>query len=151
MMISEASLGMDERVSSLFQPDSLLPTQYFDTFRRKSSLEPEKRLMLAVLEDGVACFQKHVMARDGKEKALFRDVEHWILGKNDDWLFSFENICDSLGFNPWYIRQGLMNCKSKLQARPKAQICRVTSRRAKKGRFFTAYKRRNRRVRAVVR
>jgi hypothetical protein len=151
MMISEASLGADERDSSLFQPDSLLTTQYFDTFRRKSFLEPEKRLMLAVLEDAVACFRKHVMARDAKGKALFRDVEQWILGKSDDWLFSFENICDSLGFNPWYIRQGLMNCKSKLQARPKAQVYRLTLRRAKKGHFFSARKRRHRRVRAFVR
>jgi hypothetical protein len=151
MMISEASLGVDERASSLFQPDSLLPTQYFDTFRRKSVLEPEKRLMLAVLEDAVACFQKHVMVRDAKGEALFRDVEQWILGKSDDWLFSFENICESLGFNAWYIRQGLISGKSKLEARPKAQVYRLTPRRAKKGDFFSARKRGNRRARAVVR
>ena len=42
---------MEERVTSLFQPDTLLPEQYLDTFRRKLHLEPEKKLMLAILED----------------------------------------------------------------------------------------------------
>ena len=56
-MTYETGLSVEEKVSSLFQPDTLLPAQYFETFRRKSHLEPEKRLMLAVLEDAVACFQ----------------------------------------------------------------------------------------------
>jgi hypothetical protein len=31
-------LNMEERVTSLFQPDTLLPDQYLDTFRRKLHL-----------------------------------------------------------------------------------------------------------------
>lgn len=43
------SLTMDERIGSLFQSDSLLVAQYFETLRRKTLFEPEKRLMLALL------------------------------------------------------------------------------------------------------
>ena len=106
-MSYENGLSMEERVSSLFQPDTLLPDQYLDTFRRKLHLEPEKKLMLAVLEDAIACFQKYVSARDGKGKILFQDAEDWILEENCDWLFSFANVCETLGFDPAYLRRGL--------------------------------------------
>ena len=51
-----ASAG--ELVETLFQPDTLLPAQYHDGFKRQS-LEPERELVLAVLEDAVVCFQKY--------------------------------------------------------------------------------------------
>ncbi len=64
--------------------------------------------MLAVLEDAVTCFQKCFTARDRIGTSLFREVEEWILlqGKSD-WLFSFDNICETLGLDPGYIREGL--------------------------------------------
>ena len=92
----ENGLSMEERVTSLFQPDTLLPEQYLETFRRKLHLEPEKKLMLAILEDAVACFQKYLLARDGKGKTLFRETEEWVLEDRGDWLFSFANVCDLL-------------------------------------------------------
>ena len=110
-MSYETGLSMEERVTSLFQPDTLLPEQYLDTFRRKLHLEPEKKLMLAILEDAVACFQKYIFARDGKGKALFRETEEWVLEQQGDWLFSFANVCETLGFEPDYIRQGLVKWK----------------------------------------
>ena len=77
-MTYDTGLSMEERVTSLFQPDTLLPEQYLDTFRRKLYLEPEKKLMLAILEDAIACFQKYAFARDSKGKALFTEAEEWI-------------------------------------------------------------------------
>ena len=78
--------------------------------------------MLAVLGDAVACFQKYSSPRDAREKALFRDAEGWFLEENIKWLFSFENICDALGFDPEYIRQGMRCWKEmKLTHGPKAQ------------------------------
>lgn len=134
-MSEEMGLSVEERVSSLFQPDTLLPAQYFETFRRKAHLEPEKRLVLAVLEDAIASFQKHVRASDGKGKAMFRDAEAWILEDDRDWLFSFTNICEIFGFDPQYVRQGLMRWKeAELARRPKAKIYKLTpKRRRRKG------------------
>lgn len=128
-MTYETGLSVEEKVASLFQPDTLLPAQYFETFRRKTHLEPEKRLMLAVLEDAIACFQKYIFARDSKGKAMFRDAVEWVLEEESDWLFSFESICEVLGFNPEYVRQGLMHWKERrLAGRPKAKIYRLTPR-----------------------
>ena len=43
------TFNMDDRSPSLFEQDTLLSTQYFGNQRRKTLLEPEKRLMLAIL------------------------------------------------------------------------------------------------------
>jgi hypothetical protein len=77
--------------------------------------------MLAILEDAVACFQKYVFARDGKGKALFRETEEWVLEQQGDWLFSFANVCETLSFEPDYLRQGLLKWKQHQLAEP-AQV-----------------------------
>jgi len=115
------SSSVEDRISSLFQPDTLLPEQYLDTYRRKTHLEPEKALMLAILDDAVACFQKYITAQKPKDKALFQEAEEWFMEKESDWVFSFENICESLSLNPDYLRKGLMQWKEG-QIRPKAKI-----------------------------
>lgn len=109
-MSYDTGLSMEERVTSLFQPDTLLPEQFLDTFRRKQHLEPEKKLMLAILEDGIACFQKYLFARDGKGKALFREAETWVLDQGDG-VFSFASVCEILSLDPDYLRRGLAEWK----------------------------------------
>ena len=64
--------------------------------------------MLAVLESAVEDFQKYVLARNPSGKKLFQEAEEWFLEKDSDGLFSFENICETLGLQPDYIRQGLL-------------------------------------------
>ena len=78
---------------------------------RKNIQEGEEGLMLAVLADAVEYFQKYALAEDEKGKKLFQEEEEWILEKNSDWLFSFENICEALRLDPNYIRQGLLSWK----------------------------------------
>ena len=71
----------------------------------------EERLMLAVLQDAVECFQEYVLAQYPWEKKLFQEAEDWILEKNTDSPFSFENICETLQLHPGYLRQGLLRWK----------------------------------------
>ncbi|MGH7770633.1 MAG: hypothetical protein ACREQA_00165 [Candidatus Binatia bacterium] len=126
-------LALEERVGSLFQPDTLLSTDYFEQFHRKIALEPEKRLMLEVLEEAVACFQRYVLAQNRKGRRLFREAEEWILEEDGDWLFSFENICEVLGLDPRYVLEGLLKWKKmKLAGLPKTKIYRLNPRRMRK-------------------
>lgn len=132
MMTYETGLNMEERVTSLFQPDTLMPDQYLETFRRKLHLEPEKKLLLAVLEDAISCFQKYVFAREGKGRVLFQEAENWILEKDSEWLFSFANVCESLGFDSDYLRGGLMRWKArKLESHSRAKVYQLTPRKGK--------------------
>jgi hypothetical protein len=101
----------DEKIGSLIQPDTLLVEQYLNNFRRKISLEPEKRLILAVLEDAINCFRDNVAEHSPKKKKLFEAAEQWILADDGDWVFSFQNTCEVLGFSPEYVREGLIQLK----------------------------------------
>jgi hypothetical protein len=103
----------DERISFLLQPDTLLSDQYFDNFRRKTYLEPEKQLLLAVLEDGINTFRDNIFAHGEKNKRLFREAEEWITAPDDDEVFSFVMICENLGINAEYVRRGLLRWKQK--------------------------------------
>jgi len=109
----QTDLGADEKIAFLFGPDTLLSAQYFENFRRKTLLEPEKRLMLAVLDDAVNCFQENFLAQSGRGKKLFDEAEEWILDEARDCIFSFENICEVLGFSGEYLRHDLVRWKEK--------------------------------------
>jgi hypothetical protein len=111
------AFNMDERVASLFEQDTLLSTQYFGNLSRKTLREPERRLMLAILEDAIDCYQNNLLARRGRVRRLFIEAEEWILEKGSDWIFSFRNICGTLGFNPEYVCQGLLRWKEKKTAK----------------------------------
>ncbi len=120
-MTYEACLESEDKVLSLFQPDVLLADQYLQTFRRKTYFEPEKRLMLAVLEDAVFCFQKYSVASHGRGKILFQNAEEWILEEESDCFFSFENMCGVLGIDAAYLREGLLHWKERKLAQHREQ------------------------------
>lgn len=126
-MNDEIISGNEEKLVFLFQLDMLLSHEYLAAFRRRQ-LEPEKRLMLAVLEDAVACFQSYVFAQNRRKQTLFNEAEDWIRDENGDHVFSFENICAALKFNPKYVREGLLRWKMrKLAERPKIQLINIPS------------------------
>jgi hypothetical protein len=110
-------------VTSLFQPDTLLSTQFFGDRRSRTLLEPEKRLMLAILEDAVYCFRDNRSAKHGKKKRLFDNAKGWFF-ESDDWVFGFQNICSVLGLNPEYVLKGLVRWQTnKLSQNPRAPLC----------------------------
>ena len=132
-MANPNAYNLDERVASLFRPDTLMPNQYLENYRRKLHLAPETHLMLAVLEDAVACYQKYVLAQDERGGELFRDAEAWIMQEDHAWLFSFDNICESLGINPAYMRDGLVRWKrAALEKQPKTKVHELGRRKAAK-------------------
>ena len=98
---------MKEKILTVLADDATVPHQYLDTFRRSEHLEPEKALLLAILEDAIHCFQKYGAARDRAGKERFHEAEEWIMRSGDDWIFSFDSVCALLGLDPEYIRRGL--------------------------------------------
>jgi hypothetical protein len=117
---------LDEKLPGLFEPDTLLPIQYFEAMRRKHLLEGEKRLILSVLEDAVECFMKCIDSSTNKGQRLFRDAEEWINLEDKHWVFSFDNVCEMLDINPEYLRRGLKEWKErKLAAMERAAAARA--------------------------
>ena len=89
---------------------SIEPTdiEVLEKVYKKDIREGEERLMLAVLEEAVKCFQEYVLATRPREKRLFQEAEEWILETDSDYLFSFDSICQTLGLHPDYTRQALL-------------------------------------------
>ena len=107
--------GGHDRLATLFEPDVLLPAQYFAAFRRAGGLERERLLMLAVLEDAIDCYQKFAHARDPRGSQMFEEAREWVWSTDRSWLFSFENICDTLEISAEYVRRGLREWREKNQ------------------------------------
>lgn len=107
---------IDSRLTMLFEPDELAAHEYQRTFLRRTPLEPERRLMLAVLEDAIFCFQRYFHAKGSKEKKLYEDAVTWIVDPSDNWAFSFENICASCGLDADYLRMGLLNWRERMKS-----------------------------------
>ena len=84
----------------------------------------EHRLMLALLQDAINCYYVCLWARDMKGKELFRETEQWIMEKNSDCIYSFENVCKTLGLNSSYLRQSLIRRKESPQAKRNRRFAR---------------------------
>src|ERR1700733_8239911 len=94
-------------LGSIFVPDVLTPEQYYDSRRDDSAMAPVKRLMMAVLEDALRCFQNNSDAKSGPRKRLFNETEQWLCGEEGDGPFSFATVCETLGIEPSFLRSGL--------------------------------------------
>lgn len=107
----ELRSAVEERTSSPLEPDTMVPSQYFDGVGSDAAFQPEKRLMLAVLEEAVATFQRHVTSDSDHSQLLVEEVESWASGADADWPFSFENICNALDIEPEFLRTGMVRWK----------------------------------------
>jgi len=123
---------MADRFVNLFEPDTLLPAQYFAAFAREGGLVRERRLMLAILQDAVECYQKYALARDPRGRMLFEDAFEWIESREREWPFAYENICEVLSLNAEYIRRGLSKWRQQRgpSRRSAARIVPLADRRA---------------------
>ncbi len=99
----------------IFSPDPLVRFQHEKVYGcQRGSVDHEalRKLMLAVLEDGIACFQDHFFKPSRTNKKLSQETEEWI-NSDDDGIFSFNNICETLDLNPGPLRKGLERWKAK--------------------------------------
>ena len=98
-------------VTSWLQVDTLAPQQYQQAMRGTLCREPERELMLAVLKDAIYCFQRYASARDKIGTRLYLEARKWLLEEDDDWPFSFTNICSASGLSSQHLRAGLLRCQ----------------------------------------
>jgi hypothetical protein len=85
-------------------PDIVLPAQHA---ARNRQLTPERRLMIAVLDDAIHCVMKYRFATDGLGRRLFEEEIQWLLSEDTRWPYSFECICEMLDLDAGAVRAGL--------------------------------------------
>ena len=66
---------------------------------------PERALMLAVLEDAVACYAGKLKAPRENPKILRRQAAFWLSCEDWDSPFSFNNVCEALALDPTALRE----------------------------------------------
>jgi hypothetical protein len=101
-------LSRDDRGGDVLEPDVMTPEQFFGLLRQRSWQDGERRLMAAVLQDGIENFQKYAFATDPLGREIF-DVEHgWLVADDDHALFAFNTVCEVLDIDPDCLRTGLL-------------------------------------------
>ena len=108
---SDRSVGLRAGGAIELEPEAVLPSQYFSVPAVDASLQAEKRLMLAVLEEAIATFQRHATVDARRSQRLVDEVEEWVGGTNGEWPFSFANVCAALDLDPDYLRAGMTRWK----------------------------------------
>ncbi len=111
-----ATSRIEEHSPAVLEADIIVPSQFFDRIRAERSSQPEKRLMLAVMEDAITTFQKSVYGATRRQRRLLKETEEWVGAEDISWPFSFENICGALDIEPNYLRSGLRRWKENLLA-----------------------------------
>ena len=96
-------------------PESILPAQLYDRPFGGARIQPEKRLQVAVLADAVLTFYRWAGVERARARRLLAEVEVWFASDEADGPFTFIAICDSLGFDPNYIRRGLQRWRAYLE------------------------------------
>ena len=76
-------------------------------------ISPDQRLMAAILEDAIRCLLNGRGATEGSPKSLdCRDAHAWIFSNRRENVlsaFDFDTVCDVLGLNADYVRDGIRN------------------------------------------
>lgn len=103
----------------IFSPDPLSVYRYGKVYEMRSDskdLQALERLMLAVLEDGIACFQIYFSKPSRRNERLSREAEEWIASDSEE-PFSFTDVCESLGIGPGWLRRELFRWKRERMAK----------------------------------
>lgn len=86
----------------------LTPAQYYQGTRAQ---QPEaaatKRLMFAVLEDAVRCFERYAERPNSDNRKALPQAEAWMSDRHGRGPFAFRNICEMLGIPPDKLRDGI--------------------------------------------
>lgn len=105
--VSRAISSAPRRASSNALPDTLLPVQVGGQPGGEAVSQPERLLMLAVLEEAVDTYCKYCRASNRRGERLFHEAESWCASDDMHWPYSFVNICHVLGIDVAYLRNGL--------------------------------------------
>ena len=110
----------NDSVTVFLESDALAPERYREVFHSRQ-IAPEKRLMIAVLDDAVQSFLAGIRPRKSGDLRHFREAEEWIMDSSGNWVLSFDSICNLLELDPDYLRSGLE--KLKAEARAEQRSC----------------------------
>ncbi len=113
-----------------FAPDVVTPDQFHGEGLAASLSAGERSLMLAVLEDGIRCFQEFSEDTRLRPRMLGRQAQLWIESQDTSWPFSFENVCSFLDLDAGRLRTTLLRTREEPRGdrrrRTSHRVCRLS-------------------------
>lgn len=92
------------RIAEAVGFDGDVCVRYEAVYRRAEPACGERRLLLAVLEDGIRTLLKNAQARHGRAGNLRREALIWVCSEEHGDVFAFNAICEALGIDPVRLR-----------------------------------------------
>jgi hypothetical protein len=91
----------------------LLPVQFQAGRSAGTTIEPLRRLMVALLIDAIRCVQTKSDARQHARRQDCAEARSWIFSDDDRAVFSFKATCAALDIDPNAIRKYLVQWEEK--------------------------------------
>ncbi|MCC6765219.1 MAG: hypothetical protein IT293_11210 [Deltaproteobacteria bacterium] len=98
----------------MFEPDAVLASEFHAP--RSGLPEPERALMIAVLEEASRCFLNYCASSDRKQRALYEEAHAWFASSEDTHLYAYESVCNVLGFEPGSLRRRIFAVRDRRRA-----------------------------------
>ncbi len=116
----------------VLQPQCVLPEQFFRSFRRQQASQTgEYRLLVAVLEEAIRCFQQNAFRTGTRQRRLFLEAEQWFMGNDHrsahEAGFSFGYVCEVLSLDSTWLRAGIHRWRESLLKPPQIESGRRCS------------------------
>lgn len=109
-----ASSGYGEQVTTLVQEVSDSGKGY--------AVGSMRLLMQALLFDAVQAYLMYANLGGRPGRAKYQEAVSWVEERGNDYVFSFDSVCEGLGIDPEYLRYGLANALNS----PEMKRCRRT-------------------------
>ena len=97
-------------IERLVSGDLIARSQFYDNRKGRDDNAPLRRLMMAMLGDALDCLRN---GASGSASATARkaadEAAEWVRDASDEYLFSFNNVCETLGIHPGALRESLNN------------------------------------------
>ena len=90
--------------------DNLLPSQFWGA-HGTSSIQPEKRLLAAVLEEAISILLSGSRVRSSEQLQEARDAAAWFASDDRSGAFSFASICDVFALDTTSVREAVGRMK----------------------------------------
>lgn len=118
--------------SQIFEPDVVLAPDFYAP--RTGLPDPERSLMIAVLEEASRCLLNYCTSIDRKQRQLYEEARDWFASEDYEHLYSYENVCHVLGIDPAYLRRRIFAVRDRRAAstassrRPEPAVATDTNR-----------------------